>query len=142
MMRPEAEPVFVGGLLVGVWPLPRPGELELSNAWLCDVVDAIALVAEWSGKFPVDVVEVAATLRVVHGHNDGPERALHDLMLEFDRVDTRARALVPYLLLMRELEAATYLQVAAEEALYRALARHADAVERGQALARLLPVAA
>ena len=140
-MRAEAEAVFVGGLLVGQYCLPRAGELDVKNPWLRDVLDAVSLVAEWTGSFPVDLLDVAATLRAVHGH-EHPEGALTDLMLQFDRLYWRAQAFVPYLLLARELEAATGAQVVAEDTLHRALARHAEAKEKADAILRLFPVAA
>lgn len=140
-MAPEMEAAYVGGLLVGAYGLGRESELQIENAWLRDVVDAVRLVAEWSLTFPVDTLDVATTLVAVHGHA-GPERALRDLMEQWDRSDTRARQLLPLVLLAGELAAAVDEQAAAEEALHDALSRRADSKARADALVRILREAA
>lgn len=140
-MTPDAEESFAGGLLVGVYRLPRPGEVTIENGWLRDVVDAVVLVARWSRAWPVDVCDVASTLRVVHGH-EHPEMALLALMEEWDRNDTRARELVPYVLLVRALTDAVNQECDAQHAMRRALDRHETAKARFENLLSFLPRAA
>lgn len=135
------EAAYVGGLLVGAYGLASQAELRIENGWLADVVDAVGLVAEWSRTFPVDVCDVAATLVAVHGHAE-PERPLRDLMEQWDRSDTRARELLPVVLLAGELAAAVNEQAAAEDALHAALSWRDASREKADALVLLLRQAA
>ena len=135
------EAAYVGGLLVGAYGLAPQAELRIENGWLADVVDAVGLVAEWSRAFPVDVCDVAATLVAVHGHG-GPERALRDLMEQWDRSDTRARELLPVVLIAGELAAAVNEQASAEDALHDALSRRDASKAKADALVLLLRQAA
>ena len=137
----EMEAAYVGGLLVGAYGLAPMGDVQIENGWLADVVDAVGLVAEWSRVFPVDVRDVAATLVVVHGHA-APARPLRDLMEQWDRSDTRARELLPVVLLAGELAAAVNEQAAAEDALYDAISRRDASKARADALVHLLRQAA
>ena len=140
-MIPEMEAAYVGGLLVGAYGLAPQAELRIENGWLADVVDAVGLVAEWSRTFPVDVRDVAATLVAVHAHA-APARALRDLMEQWDRSDTRARQLLPVVLLAGELAVAVGEQAAAENAIHDALSRRDASKARADALVQLLRQAA
>ena len=129
---------YVAGLIIGAYPMPGPEEVsQVDEPQLASVLDAVLLVAERSRTSMVDAGDVADTLLVVHGE-PSPYRLIADLMVDWDRVETRVRELLPLYVLLRGFEDAAQEQADAADAIYEAIDRHEaakDAVNAVHALA-------